>query len=53
MSNNNQKPKTGNLWYGSRIVYGPAEFRKLAFRKSELIQQGYDKQLFHIHYNYS
>jgi len=47
-----EKPKIGVLMYGNKQVGPPDVFRNLSHLQSTLIQQGYDKALFHKHYYY-
>jgi len=44
------KPTTGRLWFGTRIIAENEPFRNLQARKTELIQQGYDKRFLKITY---
>lgn len=46
------KPTTGILMYGNKQVGEPDTFRNLTSLQTRLIQQGYDKKLFHKHYYY-
>ncbi|MEA4975995.1 MAG: hypothetical protein VB046_09695 [Paludibacter sp.] len=45
-----EKPKTGRLWYGGRLIAQNEPFRNLQYRKIQLIREGYDKKLFRISY---
>lgn len=45
-----EKPKTGRLWYGGRLIAQNESFRNLQYRKIQLIREGYDKKLFRISY---
>jgi len=45
-----EKPTTGRLWYGNRVIAEKVPFRNLQQTKITLIQQGYDKKLFKITY---
>jgi hypothetical protein len=49
-SNGQQKPTTGILMYGKKVIAENKPFRELTHLQTTLIQQGYDKQYFHKHY---
>jgi hypothetical protein len=53
MNTASQKPKTGVLKYGNKIVDQDKPFRDLQILKKQLIASGYDKSLFHLHYYYA
>lgn len=44
------KPSTGRLWYGNKLIAENEPFSKLQFRKTQLIGEGYDKRFFKITY---
>jgi hypothetical protein len=44
------KPSTGRLWYGSKLIAENEPFRNLQYRKIQMIREGYDKRFFRISY---
>lgn len=53
MTTNNtisNRPTTGRLWHGGRVIMENEPFRHLQYRRMQLIREGYDKKLFRITY---
>ena len=49
---NNQKPTTGILKYGNKLIAENKPFRELGEIQRKLIAEGYEKKYFHKHYYY-
>ena len=49
---NNQKPNTGILKYGNKLIAENKTFRELGELQRRLIAEGYEKKYFHKHYYY-